>query len=100
MEIFLLENTASFLDCKAAILLASDTRFASESTDHYLSFSGVDNEDMQIAGIAADCKPIAFSAKSDRVNGGEFVASSDLLYHLACFGIKYADLYTFLRSCG
>ena len=76
------------------------TNFASKFSSLYFRFSWVNHKHVEIARIATNCKPIAFSAKSYGVNSSEFVTSSDLLYHLPCLRIKYSHLNPLLRSGG
>lgn len=64
----------------------------------YLCIGGFDDEDVEVAGVAAYCQPVALSAEGYRVDGRKLVASSDLLDHRACFCIEDSHLIALLRS--
>ena len=51
---------------------------------------------MHIVGVAAHCQPVTLCAEGQGIDGGVFVASSDLLDELPIPGVEYSDLDAFL----
>ena len=62
----------------------------------YLCFGGLNRKYMQIIRVTAYSQPVTFCAERQRIDGGVFVASSDLLDELAVPGVEYSHLDTFL----